>query len=108
MTEEAANDNNSETLEINHGIDSATESKICELEQIYTNKFYIGWGKEGIIRLTFADMISDKNENVNFVISLLLTPSGLLSLQSLINNFVTMKQTETQEANKKPGRESLN
>lgn len=74
-------------------VDEETREKLSILDSIYVNKFFIGWGKEGIVRLTFADIVDEtKVESTKYIVSLLMTPSGLMSLKLMLDNFVAMKQ----------------
>lgn len=99
-------DNNTKT--INKTITENEGEALYELDQIYANKFYLGWGPDGIARLTFADEILE-GKQPNFIISILMTPNGLLSLQNMIAEFISEKQkNQTVVTQTKVEREQLN
>lgn len=89
-------------------VDTETEEKISQLEQIYANKFFLVLNQEGIIRLAFVDTVSEKCDS-DYIISILMTPAGLMSLKAMIDDFILKHQNKAQAPTeiKKPERETL-
>ena len=102
---EETNDN---TKIVNNAVTEEDGEAIYKLSQVYANKFYLGWGQDGIARLTIADEVI-QGKQPNFIISILMTPNGLLSLQTMITEFITEKQKgQTPISPPKTEREQLN
>jgi len=82
----------------------------CESPQ-YSNRFFIWAGRDGSVRLSFADQPVEEIDCINIQATIVLTGAGLFTLQNHINKFIEMQtQTPVQppSAVSKPTKEELN
>ena len=86
-------------------IESAANAK-------YANRFFIRSGRDGVVRIAFADQPIEELVGINIHATIILSGPGLFTLQNHLNQFIQMQmqaQSEKQAPiENKPPREELN
>ena len=62
----------------------ANESELIKAPAIYTNKFYLSWQKDGLIRLIFSDTTDKDNEACR--VAVVMTIPNFMSFAQLIQS----------------------
>jgi hypothetical protein len=83
------------------------KSQLLRVDGIYSNKFYIAHGTDGMIRLFFADE-KEKGAKPNVKTEIILSGAGFMTLLNLMNGHYQKMSTPAQQQIPTQEKEKLN